>query len=317
MWISKDEINVSAEEDVLTLILTWIDSERSERKKHFAELFREVRLAFISRDYLLSDVVTNDLVNVNEGYMDLVKAALKSIDTKNYHHVHAKPRKSLATPAIVFLVVGHEQEDQPLACYYPREGVWSQFCAPVRSYCVGKVTGFHGEVSWSRFNLPNLTRCGDGKVISCHGELYFICDSKFHEYDGPLPWLRYDAFSECWESIPYMYAEQRTIRKAFVSDEEKIYVLSVSKLNGRECWREYECAEVGHGEHVYFITKYKPESNSWEDIVSFDMGSRVKMFVVAKGNFIYFLGGLARSGNESKTLAHADRYDLSRDTWDK
>ena len=47
------------------------------------------------------------------------------------------------------------------------------------------------------------------------------------------------------------------------------------------------------------------------------MGSRVKMYVVAKGNFIYFLGGLGRSGKEHKYLADADRYDLSTNTWDK
>ena len=72
MWISSDEIDVSAEEEAFTLILTWIDREKSERKKYFAELFREVRLVYVSRDYLLSDIVTNDLVNDNEGCMDLV-----------------------------------------------------------------------------------------------------------------------------------------------------------------------------------------------------------------------------------------------------
>ena len=44
MWISRDEINVTTEEDVFKIILTWIDGQQSERKKYFAELFREVRL---------------------------------------------------------------------------------------------------------------------------------------------------------------------------------------------------------------------------------------------------------------------------------
>ena len=37
-------IGVSAEEDVFKIILTWIARDKSERKKYFAELFREVRL---------------------------------------------------------------------------------------------------------------------------------------------------------------------------------------------------------------------------------------------------------------------------------
>ena len=53
MWISSlsDEINVSAEEDAFTIIVTWIDLEKIERKKYFAELFREVRLVYVSGDF--------------------------------------------------------------------------------------------------------------------------------------------------------------------------------------------------------------------------------------------------------------------------
>ena len=291
MWISSDEIDVSAEEDVFTLILTWIDRAKIERKKYFTELFREVRLACVPRDYLLSDIVTNDLVNDNEGCMDLVKDAMKFIDSRNYHYLRVKPRKSLTTPVIVFEFCSIDGEgDQVVACYYPREDSWSRFYGP---------------------ELPDSLSVR--KVISCHGELYFIPDLILHESGGPL---RYDAFSDSWESIPYMHAEQRIIRKVFVGNEDEIYVLSVSKLNGRNCWEE-ECVEVGHGKHLYFITKYKPESNSWEDITSFDMGSRVMICVVAKDNFIYFLGGLARSGDEQMTLTDADRYDLSTNSWVK
>ena len=124
MWISNDEINVSAEEDVFTLILTWIDHAKSERKKYFSELFGEVRLVYVSRDFLLSDIVTNDLVNDNEGCMDLLKDTMKFTDAKNYYHVIAKPRKSLTTTAIAVRMHGHEQEDQFLACYNPREDAW-------------------------------------------------------------------------------------------------------------------------------------------------------------------------------------------------
>ena len=50
MWISSDEIDVSAEEDVFDIIRTWTDCEKSERRKYFAELFREARLVYVSRD---------------------------------------------------------------------------------------------------------------------------------------------------------------------------------------------------------------------------------------------------------------------------
>ena len=65
MWISSDEIDVSAEEDVFKIILAWIDHDRSRRKIFFAELFRHVRLVYVSRDFLRHDIVTNELVKDN------------------------------------------------------------------------------------------------------------------------------------------------------------------------------------------------------------------------------------------------------------
>ena len=43
--------------------------------------------------------------------------------------------------------------------------------------------------------------------------------------------------------------------------------------------------------HLSFLTKYNPQLNSWEDISSFDLATRTLTCVVAKDNFIYFLGG--------------------------
>ena len=77
MWISNDELVVSTEDDVFKIILNWINHARSDRKMYFSELFRQVRLAFVSRDYLGSDVVTNDLVNGNEDCLDLAKHAVR------------------------------------------------------------------------------------------------------------------------------------------------------------------------------------------------------------------------------------------------
>jgi len=116
MWISSDEIVVSAEEGVFEITRTWTSVRKSERKKYFAELFREVRLVYVSRDYLHSDVITNDLVSSNEDCMDLVKDALKFIDCKNSHHYTLKPRKSLETPVMVVCMKYAGQKDDILLC---------------------------------------------------------------------------------------------------------------------------------------------------------------------------------------------------------
>ena len=53
-WISNDEIRLAAEEDVLKIILNWIEHDKSERKDKFKQLFGQVRLVLLSRDFLLT-----------------------------------------------------------------------------------------------------------------------------------------------------------------------------------------------------------------------------------------------------------------------
>ena len=59
-WISSDEINVSAEEEVFEIICQWI-------KHNKEELFRRVRLFDISREYLSEKILEENLVKTMNG----------------------------------------------------------------------------------------------------------------------------------------------------------------------------------------------------------------------------------------------------------
>ena len=281
MWISSDKINVNAEEDVFKIILAWIEREQSERKKYFAELFHEVRLVYISRDFLRSNIVTNDLVNDNEGCMDLVKDAVKLTDRKSCCHLDVKPRKSLETHVIVVCMRCAEKMDQIICCYYPHEEKWLRI--------FGK-TPLHTSF-----------------VTSCDSKLYFISQRE-HKL------LCYDSFSNSWDLLPYK--EQRRLEQVFVKNDEIYALVSEDQLSCQDCVAlhsrgRFQCDK----RHFSFLMKYKPVSNTWEEISSFHLDSRVGICVVAKDNFIYFLGGY--SEGQFETLADADRYDLSTNTWDK
>ena len=147
MWISRDEINVTTEEDVFKIILTWIDGQQSERKKYIAELFREVRLVFVSHDYLHSDIMTNVLVNDNEGCMDLVKHAVKIVNSEKFYPLDVKPRTSLEIPVIVVHMHQINICYAEQYFYYPRQDTWSPIIASS--------------------GTPE-------RAVSCHGRLYFF-----------------------------------------------------------------------------------------------------------------------------------------------
>ena len=291
MWISSDEINVSAEEDVFNIILTWIDHEKNERKEHFAELFREVRLVYVSRDFLRRDIVTNELVNHNEGCMDLVKDAMKFIDSESFHHLRVKPRKSLEIPVIVVGCVRRRENDEIL-CYYPRSDKWSRFRGTVPGYL--------------NYNYDTKN------AVSCHGNLYFVSQ----QYSRLLS---YDSFSSEWESFPNEV--QRKIDCVCVSNED---VYALMSEYGKSCPGCVSLRSSGvylpcGKRHLSYLMKYTPESNSWQDVTCCDMGLRFGVCAVAtENNFIYFLGGsLQQHNRQCKALPDADRYDLSTNTWDK
>ncbi|KAL9966594.1 hypothetical protein ACROYT_G024696, partial [Oculina patagonica] len=83
-WISCDKMVVSSEDEVFEIILKWIKEDKGERKGNFVELFRHVRLAFVTRDYLKTNVVTNKLVKESPRCLRLVNDAFKRI----YHYTN-------------------------------------------------------------------------------------------------------------------------------------------------------------------------------------------------------------------------------------
>ena len=99
--ISSDEIVIDGEEDVFKIIFRWIERKKSERSVKFSELFRHVRLTCVSRDFLMSDVVTNDLVKGNKDCLHGVNKALTWFNRATYVSRPHSPRKSLETCVIV------------------------------------------------------------------------------------------------------------------------------------------------------------------------------------------------------------------------
>ena len=277
MWISNDDINVSAEEDVFKIILTWINRDKSERKKHFAELFRHVRLVYVTRDYLHSDVVTNELVRDGEGCLDLVKDAMKLIDFKSYHNLSARPRKCLETAVIVFSLEEH------ILGYFPRE---DKLCR------MGKNT-FSRE-----FSICDPR----SQLVPCHGKVYSIFP--------PLQQLIcYDPFCNIWASLPF--SKGRNLRQIFPGNEDEMFAL-VSQFT-----------ENHPNDGPPYISKYRPESNTWEDIspLKFTMvslSSQEGMCILVNDSFIYFIGGRRmRNHWRRPVLKNVYRYDLVKKQGEK
>ena len=304
-WLSSDEINVSAEDDVFKIILAWIDRDRNKRQKYFAELFRHVRLVFASRDFLSNDILTNDFVKDNDSCVNRVVDAINVIDSQNYDNLSISPRKSLETSVIVVTSAISmnarncwELSGQPILCYFPGKGTWCKL----------------GEMP------PEYS--GKGDFVFYRGKLYSKVLDSFQKWSQlcqlTRPLACYNPYSNRWTRLPYREFD-RVLREIFVRNGNEMYAL-VSERRAVEYRRQRWSRDVNDYRRkcVSSITKYKVESNSWEDVTSFDHLDRKEDFcVVAKDDFVYVIGGVERCGKVVlKSFTKVYRYDLSRDQWD-
>ncbi|KAL9955528.1 hypothetical protein ACROYT_G036864 [Oculina patagonica] len=289
-WISSNEIHVSGEEDVFKIILSWIEHDKDERKKYFANLFRHVRLAYVSRDFLCRDILTNDYVKTKKSCLNMV---MDAVSRKN---VSATPRKSQQTPAIVACV--HKY----VICYFPREHRWC-------------------ELGVMADSISNLKDC---EIFSCHGKLYFLQlahselkdvknNGLYYFHLHPAAVRCYDTLSNCWTRQQYK-DDGRYVRQIFVRNEDDVYALVSDGC--RDC-ENLSCICYAKKKHVSFLTKYNHESNEWLEISSFNFGSKEGICIVAKDNFIYFIGGGVRERYKFENLHDVERYDVKNNRWDK
>ena len=123
-WLSDDEIVIHEEEDVFNVIIAWIRNEEKTRSEKFEELFRHVRLIFVSREFLQRELLAQDLVKQNDPCMNRVKQAMNWIDRSDDFlgdpPSPKSPRKRFESDVLVV----HGRNIASLACYVPGEGRW-------------------------------------------------------------------------------------------------------------------------------------------------------------------------------------------------
>ncbi|XP_078343957.1 kelch-like protein 25 [Oculina patagonica] len=288
-WISNDDIVINEEEDVFKILLKWINQDKSQRGVKFAELFRHVRLTCMSRDFLVSDVVTNDLVNENENCRDSVAAALKWVDRSSDCHVPRPhpPRKVHESCVVVACPIS-----QPLNCfcYIPDKDQW----------CSLPKIPWHDEADYFarpwRFCIQHL--------VTYRGQLFAIVYEDIYKsqcYDPdmnqwyPAPWANGDPN----QILPVIENKQTPVAVVVVNDE----MCFISKFNQR-----YKTL-AGK------LYKYNFASNSISS--SLDWVSRPMSCVIAYDTYIYVIGGYMLSEGNLVSVSEAARFDTVENKWEK
>ncbi|XP_078378455.1 kelch-like protein 11 [Oculina patagonica] len=315
-WISSDEIVIDAEENVFQSILRWIHRDKSERSVKFGELFRHVRLTTISRDILLSDFITNELVKEND-CLDSVTVALNWIDRStdcDFPRPHS-PRKTLETGVLVISVRRlFEQRWRLNMCFY--------LPATDELYRLPAIEG-----------QPVVRH-----IVSCRGKIFVvtrdIATSQCYDPDlnrwTPAPWTKLDS------NLPFT---TRDLSKVLVVQKQICFIVekhastalstysldsnSFTSLSDRVA-KSLFCA-VAVDRYVYFIggigdppeplsqcTRFDTETDKWQKIAPLNE-ARINAFGVCKNEQIFIAGG--RNYSEKLYLETCEVYNILTDEW--
>ena len=311
-WISNDDICVAAEEDVLKIIQKWTEQNESDRRVKFEELFRHIRLVLVSRDVLVVDVVTNQLVRDNCSCLKRVSDAIASVSCTSEDALMQSPRRRLGTHAIVACGGKHT------LCYLPETDTWKFLANGLfenMNYLTQMVAfrdqlfAFNGIYNthrydpafdgWSSFQRLHLSSSSK-RVAFIRGQIYAI-DVVGEQRESRIE--RYNMGSWSWESI---FTSRKGCRKdsCVVAAVDCLYV-----LGGKS-----ESQGYGYPGNVKCVTKaerFDTVHNKWEEIADMQQERSCTCGVATQGK-IFVAGG---QGTGNKELNSCEVYTISTNEW--
>ena len=334
-WISSDDICVAAEEDVLKIIQKWTEQNESDRMVKFEELFRHIRLVLVSRDVLVVDVVTNQLVRDNYSCLKRVSDVIALVSRASENALMKSPRRRLGTHAIVACGGKHT------LCYLPETDTWKFLANGLfenMNYHTQMVTfrdqlfTFDGSCNTHRYDpafdawssLQRLRLSSNSKRVAViRGQIYAI-NVEGEERESTIE--RYNMGSWSWESIlrpsswlsifrssfqEGVLKSHRGCRKDFciVVAGDCLYVLGgkseLQQQSTRGFWRPAEFICVTKAERFHTVHK------KWKEIADMKQ-ERSCAFGVATQGKIFVAGG---EGRENKQLNSCEVYTISTNEW--
>ena len=277
-WISSDEISVAVEADVFKIVLKWIEQNKSERKAWFEQLFRHVRLIFLSRDFLL-DVVTNDLVRENLNCLKLISDAVKLTSFTFEGDLPQSPRKGLETRAIV--ACGGKYT----FCYLPEKDEWKRLAdglsernhrTEMISY-YDQLYAFRYDVNGERYDpvvngwsTLDLSTTRSTKVAVVSGEIYAI---EVNTSTKKSTVKRYHCERCSWQPVLSSH-KGCTVNSCVVAAGNHLYVCGG--------WLEDDC--------VTKAERFNTAENKWEEIANMQQKRENAVGVESEGK-IFVAGG--------------------------
>ena len=315
-FISSDEIIVEGEEKIFELIMRWTERDESRKQQKLIDLFRHIRWAYVSRDYLFQVILQHPLVKENSECMAFVLDAMKrAFDGTEDCFFSQSPRNCLESHHDAIVACGEGLNR--VLCYLPSNEKW----------CELNGMGLKPYPSFS-------------EVSACHGKLYVVGGNR----RGIRSDHRYDPSVHTWAPIKAPQTISFLQLHATVTLQGCLYVIggrgednkqvsTVQRFNpDTNFWqvvaplsspRMAVCA-VADGQYLYAIggvddtlnrlhtvERYDPRNNTWEKLPS-TLARRASAGGAAMKQKVFVFGGLVPRSTDGDSC---EMYDPATRVW--
>ena len=312
-WVSSDDVIVNEEGDIFKGIVKWVSLNKSEREGDFPELLHQVRLPFVSRDFLLDKLIKDELITKNPVFCSaFVINAMKVVLSSAEGQASQQPRKCQETDIDGIFICGGKRA----LCYFPQKDMWYRLAdSPFQDYedhslveyksniyvADGKTRQL-GESHVLEFYSPlknswgAVQRNDDITDFTCltvlNGDMYATCYASFSN-KGRI--CRYDSEKNCWQDIdaPPCLRDKACI----VADEQFLYI-----VGGTLDWG---------ASAVCTTNRFDPINNELEELADINC-ARYNASGAAMNGKVFIAGGQS----SRKTIVRStEAFDPSSNEW--
>ena len=310
-WISSDEIRVRGEEDVFEAIVKWVEQKGSGEREKFFELFRHVRLIYLSRNYVLNDILPHPLVTNDKACIAFVLDAVKDVSSGSEECFFAQaPRNCLKTTEDCLVVCA----DNKTLCYVPYENKWYQMADKAKSRYLYSASAYYGKLyinhgtgvdyAIERFDpavnswAPLTSYSGEmshffAAVVYFQGFLYVIGGKQNGEVANCVH--KYSPDTNLWQEVASMNVSRSLL--CAVADKDTIYAIGGKADN----------------QMLDVVERFDSKMNSWCRVAS--MLEKKLLSCVAILNARVFLFGGYTSTHPIHASSSIEMYDPTSNMW--
>ena len=308
-WISSDELIVKGEEDVFQAIVKWLEGKECRERERFFELFRHVRLVYMSRNYVFKEVVPHPLVKNNEKCTAFVLEAMRDVSCGSEECYFAQPPRNCLKSAEDCLVF---TDETCTICYLCTENRWYELADQPENLYLHSMCASYGNLyinnaddqtidrydpvrnSWA----PVIPSLSGGQMPFCYvalvnfqGFLYVIGGIKGNEDVNSV--YRYSPDINVWQEDASMSISRSSL--SAVADKETMYAIGGQTKD--------QLLDV--------VERFDPKTKSWCKVASILEKKSCCHAIILRGK-VFLFGGFTSSVLSSGNI---EMYDPISNIW--